>query len=196
MTVLRQGIQPSASDLYNFQLVSSANGAPAFLNIMTSQTEMAIPPTLKWRPMPVPLDAGLDKSVPTKLVDVNEKNHFPCRVCLKYGKPGEKMLLLSYNPWLGDSPYRQSGPIYVHEQPKCELADKVTAMPEQQRRGLLSVRAFDQDHMMKGCGVFEGTDLLQRAGEYFKNQEVEYLHVHNALPGCFAVRIDRGEQSS
>jgi hypothetical protein len=167
---------------------------------MASQTDMTIPPTLKWRPLPVPLDAGLDKSVPTKLVAVDEENSFPCRMCLKDGKVGEKMLFLSYNPWSGDSPYRQSGPIYVHEQPKCELAvfqdGKVTNMPEQQRRRLLSVRAFDQNHMMTDGGVFQGTDLLQRAEEYFKDQQVEYLHVHNAIPGCFAVRIDRGEQSS
>jgi hypothetical protein len=167
---------------------------------MGAQADMLIPTTLKWRPLPVSLDAGVNHSTPTKIVIVDEENSYPCRKCLKDGKIGQRMLLLSYDPWLGDSPYRQPGPIYIHEQPKCDLIefeDGTSAiMPEQQRRRLLSVRAFDKNHMMKGGDVFRGTDLLQKAEEFFKNDKIEYIHVHNAIPGCFAVRIDRGGATS
>lgn len=166
---------------------------------MGAQTEIPIPPTLKWHPLPVPLENGMDRSAPTKIIDVDEENCYPCRKCLEDGKIGDQMLFISYDPWLGNSPYRQSGPIYIHEQPKCEAAvfkegGAENMLPEQQRRRLLSVRAFDKDHMMKAGDVFRGTDLLDRAEQYFKNEQVEYLHVHNAIPGCFAVRIDRGQQ--
>jgi hypothetical protein len=116
---------------------------------------------------------------------------------LRDGKLGEKMLLLSYDPFLGDSPYRQSGPIFIHENSECDLAefDETSAvMPEQQRRRLLSVRAFDNNHMMVGADVTEGSQLVQSAEKSFSNDNVDYIHVHNAIPGCFAVRIDRGKQ--
>ena len=163
---------------------------------MGAQSDTIIPTTLKWRPLPAPLDSGINDASLTKTVIVDKENSYPCRKCLKDGKIGEQMLLLSYDPWLGDSPYRQPGPIYIHEQPKCELATfkdgTSTTVPEQQRRRLISVRAFDNKHMMKGGDVFHGTDLLQKAEEFFENENVEYIHVHNAIPGCFAVRIDRG----
>lgn len=167
---------------------------------MAAQTETVIPPALKWRPLPVSLDEGIDSSMPTKLVEVDKEHSYPCRKCLEDGKVGEQMLFLSYDPWLGDSPYRQSGPIYIHEQPKCDPVQykdgAAAVMPDQQRRRLLSVRAFDKNHMMKDGDVFRGTDLLQRAQDFFQNEDIEYLHIHNAIPGCFAVRIDRGNQAS
>ena len=67
-------------------------------------------------------------------------------------------------------------------------------MPDQQWRRLLSVRSFDKDHMMTGGDVVDGKDLIARAETYFNDDKVIYLHVHNAKPGCFAVRIDRGTQ--
>ena len=108
------------------------------------------------------------------------------------------MLLLSYDPFLGDSPYRQPGPIFIHKTLECDLAEfneTPAVLPEQQRRRLLSIRAFDSDHMMVGADVTEGTKLVQSAERFFSNDSVDYIHVHNAKPGCFAVRIDRGKQA-
>ena len=106
------------------------------------------------------------------------------------------MLLLSYDPFVGDSPYRQYGPIFVHAEPKCELASFAPGadldVPEQQRgKEKLSVRAFDGQHMMVGTDVVAGGDLVEKAGEYFEQSGVEYVHVHYAGPGCFAVRVDK-----
>lgn len=107
------------------------------------------------------------------------------------------MRLLSYDPWLADSPFRQSGPIFVHEDPVCQKAEfpEGSFLPEQQRRRPLSVRAFNQDHMMVGYDTISGDDLLTRAEKFFEEkgeEHAEYLNVHYAGPGCFAVRIDRG----
>jgi len=64
-------------------------------------------------------------------------------------------------------------------------------VPEQQRRRLLSVRAYNRDHMMTRADVVEGSMLEQISGELLSDPEVDYLHVHNAKQGCFAVRIER-----
>ena len=110
------------------------------------------------------------------------------------------MRLLSYDPWLGDGPYRQSGPIFVHEEPKCEKAEFPVGslLPEQQRTRLLSLRAFNGDHMMVGFDTVNGENLIERAEEFFKqggDGYADYVNVHYSGPGCFAVRIDRGEEA-
>lgn len=110
------------------------------------------------------------------------------------------MRLLSYDPWLGDGPYRQSGPIFVHEEPTCEKAEFPAGsyVPEQQRSRLLSVRAFTKDNMMVGCDTISGEHLISRAKKFFKgdgDERADYLNVHYAGAGCFAVRIDRNEEA-
>lgn len=150
---------------------------------------------MQWHPLPMPLDVGTHATMPTKLFDVPDESTFmPCRKCLTNGQPGQKMLLLSYDPFLGDSPYRQYGPIFVHEEPKCELARVSSGgdAPEQQlMRDKLAVRAFDGNHMMVQQDIVAGRDLVERAEKFFTETDVEYLHVHYAAPGCFAVRIDK-----
>lgn len=153
--------------------------------------------SMRWHPLPAPLDFGTHASMPTKLVEVTTDNTgLPCRKCLTDGQPEQKTALFSYDPFLGDSPYRQYGPIFVHAEPECQLASCASAVeadiPEQQYRWQnLSVRAFDEKHMMVGYDVVAGRDLIKKAEEVFGQDGVEYLHVHYAGPRCFAVRIDK-----
>nr|WP_257626485.1 MULTISPECIES: DUF1203 domain-containing protein [Janthinobacterium] len=37
----------------------------------------------------------------------------------------------------------------------------------------------------------EGTSIETLIEQIFGNQEVSYIHVHNARRGCYAVRVDR-----
>ncbi len=142
------------------------------------------------RPLPAPLPA-LGSSLPETLrtVVVDEPDAYPCRRCLTDAVPGERVVLLSYDPFTGDSPYRQAGPIFVHER-DCEprIAGPI---PEQLTRRLLSLRSFDGGHLMLSGEVVAGSLLEERATAILSDPQVAYLHVHNAGPGCFAARIDR-----
>lgn len=53
------------------------------------------------------------------------------------------------------------------------------------------MRAYDKDHMMVDSAVFQGEDLVERSSGLFGNEDVEYLNVHYAGPGCFAVKVER-----
>jgi hypothetical protein len=121
----------------------------------------------------------------------DQPNSYPCRRCLLDAEVGETMLLVSYDPFLGDSPYRGAGPIFVHER-HCEPFDKSAAVPDQLRRRLLSLRAYDDHHMLTGAEVVEGRDLESAVDALFADRSAAYIHVHNARPGCFAARLDRG----
>jgi hypothetical protein len=134
-------------------------------------------------PLPAPLleDAGAVRVVADK------PSSFPCRRCLQDAEPGEAMLLLSYEPFLGASPYAGPGPIYVHEHDCTPFAGD--GLPEQLTRRLLSVRAYDERHMLVDAEVTEGAELEGVADRLLAG-EAAYLHVHNARPGCFAARIE------
>ena len=134
--------------------------------------------------VPVPLSPA-----PDALRVVADAPHaFPCRRCLTDAAVGEELLLVSYDPWTVDSPYRQPGPVFVHAEP-CDAAT-TRALPEQQRRRLLSVRAFDEQGMAVSATVVPGAELDAEA--VLEDPRVSFVHLHNAGPGCFAARVDRG----
>ncbi len=45
--------------------------------------------------------------------------------------------------------------------------------------------------MMVGSEVIDGSALETQIQQFFASAAVEYLHVHNARPGCFNCRVDR-----
>jgi hypothetical protein len=98
------------------------------------------------------------------------------------------MVLLGYDPFLGASPYAGRGPIYVHEHDCAPFTGD--GIPGQLTRRLLSVRAYDERHMLVGADVTEGEQLAGVAQRLLDGEDAAYLHVHNAKPGCFAARID------
>ncbi|KAJ5610298.1 hypothetical protein N7510_007017 [Penicillium lagena] len=137
---------------------------------------------LEFTALPAPLVVNPENSV-SEMVD--EPGGFPCRRCLEDGRLGEDMLLVPYDPFLAGSPYTGSGPIFVHRK-DCMRYQCDGSVPDQQRRRLLSVRAYDANQMMTGAMVVEGKDLAERAELLFADAKVDYLHVHYAGPGCFA----------
>jgi hypothetical protein len=148
-------------------------------------------PTFAVRPIPAPLPPLRALPADARTIVVDEADAYPCRRCLRDAEPGETVVLLSYDPFVdgADTPYRQPGPIFVHAGP-CAY-EPSEELPAQVTRRLLSVRSFGDDHLMLGGVVVQGAELEATVGGLFDDDDVSYLHVHNAGPGCFAVRIDR-----
>jgi hypothetical protein len=113
---------------------------------------------------------------------------YPCRQCLKDAQVGEVLALVSYDPFLENSVYRSASPIYIHKA-DCGEAD-VSTIQSQQLTRTLSVRAFDADEMMQEGEVIEGVDLEEVAKRLLALDGVEFIHVHNASRGCWALRIE------
>jgi hypothetical protein len=120
----------------------------------------------------------------------NANPGFPCRVSLRDADVGESVLLFNYEHHKAQSPYRASGAIYVRESAEDRQLD-VNVVPEILRRRLLSIRAYDKDGVMLDADIVEGIGLEPVIAGMFANNEVEYLHVHNAKPGCFAACVVR-----
>ena len=81
--------------------------------------------------------------------------------------------------------------MFVHEDGCEPFAAAPGAMTEQAAGRTLSIRAYDADAMMTDAAVLPGEQLAERAGALLDEDDVDFLHVHFAGPGCFAFRVDR-----
>lgn len=115
---------------------------------------------------------------------------FPDRIELRDAEVGETVLLLNHLHQPEATPYRSCHAIFVREAAR-ETFDRTDEVPEVLRRRLLSVRAFDREHMIVAADVTEGGDLEALVARFFADPRVDYLHVHYAKYGCWAGRVDR-----
>ncbi len=113
---------------------------------------------------------------------------YPCRQCLRDAEVGEEVVLVSFDPFDVDSPYRSAGPIFLHVEP-CEPADASGALPPQLTSRQLSVRAFDSAAMMIDAAVIDGVELDATITRMLADDEASTIHVHNAVRGCWATAI-------
>jgi len=123
-------------------------------------------------------------------VIVDEKPGSPCRVSLVDVDVGETALLMHFVHHDVGSPYRGSGAIYIKEGVRT-VTPAVDEIPFMFTHRLLSVRGYDDTGMLVATEVSKGSTLRDAIGRLFGNGSVNYLHIHNAGPGCFNCSVAR-----
>lgn len=118
------------------------------------------------------------------------KPGYPCRQCLCDAEIGEALILVSYDPFTVDSPYRSRSPIFLHER-TCSPPTDTADLPVQLTGRQLSVRAFDRDAMMIDAAVIDGSDLEDQLQRFFDDVATTDIHIHNATRGCWATSVAR-----
>ncbi|OYU16369.1 MAG: hypothetical protein CFE37_01445 [Alphaproteobacteria bacterium PA4] len=115
---------------------------------------------------------------------------FPCRVSLADAAVGESLLLVNHQHLRGSTPYAASHAIYIREAAEpARIAPN--SVPEVLLRRLLSVRAYDAASMMLDADVVDGRSLAPMLDALFARDDVAFIHLHNARPGCFAASVTR-----
>jgi hypothetical protein len=114
---------------------------------------------------------------------------YPCRVSLTDAAPGQPLLLVNYEHQPAATPYRSRHAVYVREGETT--FDAVDQVPDQLRRRILSLRAFDAAGMLLDADLVEGSTLEGVAERLLALPGAAYLHAHFAKPGCYAARIER-----
>lgn len=116
---------------------------------------------------------------------------WPDRITLEDARGGETFLLLPFEHQnSARSPYRASGPIFVNQD--AEATATVTGeVPPQLGSRLLSLRAYDAKDEIVDAEVIDGSEFAVAVERLFGNDQVAYIHAHNARRGCYAARIDR-----
>jgi hypothetical protein len=121
---------------------------------------------------------------------VDSNPGFPDRITLRDAPVGQSVLLVNYLHLDVASPYRSQHAIFVLEGAQ-QAFNEIDRVPEVLRTRTLSLRAYDAQGMMLDADLVEGVEVETWIGRFFDNPAVDYLHAHNARPGCFACRIDR-----
>lgn len=124
------------------------------------------------------------------MLEVDASPCYPCRVSLQDAAIGEKILAITFEHHAVDSPYRSTGPIFVRKNART-ATPKVNEVPTMLRHRLLSLRGYDRRHMMIEADTTTGHDIEKVLQAQLANQQVEYIHVHNAGPGCFNCSVTR-----
>src|SRR5262245_28171281 len=115
---------------------------------------------LSFRPLPAPLPDVADLPAGTvRRVVADQADAYPCRRCLHDAEPGEELVLLSYDPFLGTSPYRQAGPIFLHVRDCAPDQLDLVRAPAQLLRRRLSLRGFDPGHNQVATSVVSGAEI-------------------------------------
>ena len=120
----------------------------------------------------------------------DEPHAFPCRHCLRDAEPGEELLLASYTPYQTQNPYREFGPVFVHAE-ACPRYRAEQGIPDQLRRRLLALRGYDGQQRLLAGEVVQGAEVEGAIERLLSRDDVAWIHVRFAKPGCFACRIER-----
>jgi hypothetical protein len=115
---------------------------------------------------------------------------YPCRVSLADAEIGEELLLLPFEHQPASSPYKASGPIFVRKA-AVQVSMKPGEIPIYISSRLMSVRAYDEGHLMTDAMVCAGSEAASVILKMFGADDVAYVHLHNANRGCFSCRVDR-----
>lgn len=115
---------------------------------------------------------------------------FPCRVSLTDRAIGESVLLLNHLSHDVANPYRATHAIFVSEEAD-EPGEFVDQVPPVFEKRVLSLRGFDKDGMMADALLAQPGEADGAIRKLFDNPQIEMIHAHNAVRGCFSAKIER-----
>ena len=115
---------------------------------------------------------------------------YPCRISLQDAHVGESVLLLNYEHQPHDTPYRARHAIFIREDAK-EAVPAAGEVPESISRRLISLRVFNQAHVLITADVAQGDAVRTKIETLFAHPDAAYIHLHNAKPGCYAAQVTR-----
>ena len=134
-------------------------------------------------------DAELNaRGVIRKVADA--KPGYPCRITLEDAEPGETVLLLNHEHHATDTPYRSSYAIYVNEA-ASKTRQTHDAVPGVLKNRPLALRRFNADGMLIGASLDTTGDPTDAIKQALADPETDYVHIHNAMHGCFAAEARR-----
>ncbi|KFF02012.1 DUF1203 domain-containing protein [Chryseobacterium luteum] len=125
-----------------------------------------------------------------KKMKVDKFPGFPCRITLEDAGIGEMVFLLNYDFHNVNSPYRASGPVFLRANQLTKTYAQ-NEIPVMFNHRLLSIRGYSKDAMMVVADVSEGKFLKDKLLQILENPNIEYIHLHNAKPGCFNCTVKR-----
>jgi len=123
------------------------------------------------------------------VITVDSVTGYPCRHCLRWAQPGERVILFPYTSIPPGHPYSETGPIFVHAE-QCERYSATGEYPPDFRDGRV-FRAYDANYNMIDAEVVNGDDPEAVIEKLLQNPKTEFVDARSVTRGCFTFRILR-----
>jgi hypothetical protein len=123
------------------------------------------------------------------VITADSPTGYPCRHCLRWAKPGERVILFPYSAIAAGRPYTETGPIFIHAD-RCERYAATNEYPASFRDGRV-FRAYDANHHMIDAEVVNGREPEAVIEKLLKNPETAFVHVRSVSHGCYTMQIER-----
>ena len=114
---------------------------------------------------------------------------YPCRHCLRWAEPGERMILFPFAAIPAGRPYSETGPIFVHAE-SCDRYRATDEYPADFREGRV-VRAYNAQHDMIAAEVPNGAGPEAVIERFLQEPETAFIHVRSVSRGCYTMGIER-----
>jgi hypothetical protein len=116
-------------------------------------------------------------------------NGYPCRHCLRFARPGERVILFPYAAIPSNHPYSESGPIFVHAE-VCQRYTATREFPADLRKGRV-MRAYNSEFDMIDAEIVNGSEPETVIEKFFQNPETAFVDARSVTRGCYTFRIQR-----
>jgi len=123
------------------------------------------------------------------IVEVDSPIGYPCRHCLQWARPGERVVLFPYASIPPGRPYSESGPIFVHVE-SCAAYAPPDRYPQNFRRHRV-LRAYDANHDMIDAIVVPDDQPEPVIEHLFQNPQTSFLQARSVTRGCYTFKIER-----
>ena len=123
-----------------------------------------------------------------RLVTVDSPDSAPCRHCLQWAKPGERVVLFPYDAIAPGQPYSERGPIFVHAEPCARYSDP--SYPDAFRSGRV-FRAYDAANNIIDAVLPNGDQPEAVIEKLFENPDTAFVHARSATRGCYTFALKK-----
>jgi hypothetical protein len=123
------------------------------------------------------------------VITADSPTGYPCRHCLHFAKPGERVILFPYASVPGGHPYFESGPIFVHAD-QCKRYEDTREYPQDFRNGRV-FRAYNSNYDMIDAEVANGAEPEVVIEKLFENPETVFVQARSVTRGCYTFGVER-----
>jgi hypothetical protein len=123
------------------------------------------------------------------IVSADSRGSAPCRHCLRWAQPGERVILFPYAAIPSGHPYSETGPIFVHAD-ECQRYSATNEYPADFRNGRV-FRAYDSKFNIIDAEIVNGSEPEVVIETLFQNPDTAFVDVRSVTHGCFTFRVQR-----
>jgi hypothetical protein len=124
-----------------------------------------------------------------EVLAADQPEAYPCRHCLRWAEPGERVVLFPYASIPPGRPYSETGPIFVHEN-ACPPYNQPEKYPPNFRQHRV-LRAYNLSQHIIDAVILGERGPEEVISQLFEHPAVDFLQARSATRGCYTFKIAR-----